>query len=135
MISAVDSSVILDVLTSDRVFAERSESILRQASLEGKLIICECVLAEVFPAFLGREKFEEFLADWQLEFVPANAECAMIAGEMFAKYLKRSREPRRILADFLIAAHALVHANRLLARDRGYLRDYFTDLEVLDPST
>ena len=38
------------------------------------------------------------------------------------------------MADYLIGAHAQTHADRLIARDRGYLRDYFADLTVLDPS-
>lgn len=29
---------------------------------------------------------------------------------------------------------AIGDADRLLARDRGYLRDYFKDLKVMDPS-
>ena len=45
MITAIDSSVILDALTEDPRFADISEEHLRKAALEGKLIVCECVLA------------------------------------------------------------------------------------------
>lgn len=57
-----------------------------------------------------------------------------MAGEYFARHLKRGGKQGRIVADFLIGAHAQMHADRLLARARGYLRDYFEDLLVLDPS-
>jgi len=134
MISAVDSSIILDVLTADPSFADASERLLRQASREGRLIIGECVLAEIFPALDKEADFKEFLTDWHLEFVPSSCESAVTAGRYFARYLSRDSKTNRVLPDFLIAAHALTHADRLLARDRGYLRDYFTKLKVLCPN-
>ncbi len=135
MITAVDSSVVLDVLTADSVHTEKSEGALRRASLQGQLIVCEAALAEIFPALGDRESVHEFLVDWQIDFIPSDEESAMLAGEMFFRYLERLREQKRILADFLIGALASVHADRLLARDRGHLRDYFSGLDVVDPTT
>ena len=135
MISAVDSSVILDVVTDDPRHADESEEALRWASREGQVIACECVLAEICPAFDGPDSFEEFLADWQMEFAPSSRQSATLAGRHFAAYLKRGGRRRRIVADFLIGAHAQTQADRLVARDRGFLRDYFSGLQLLDPSS
>ncbi|MFH1566580.1 MAG: type II toxin-antitoxin system VapC family toxin [Gemmatimonadota bacterium] len=124
MISAVDSSVILDVVTGDP----------RHASANGRLVACECVLTEIHPALDDPASFEEFLSDWQLEFVPSSQESAVMAGRHFAACLGPGGRPGRIVADFLIGAHAAIHAGRLLARDRGFLRDHFSGLRVVDPS-
>ncbi|MBN1675096.1 MAG: type II toxin-antitoxin system VapC family toxin [Kiritimatiellae bacterium] len=133
MITAIDSSVILDVLTEDPKYADASEACLRQASAEGKLILCECVLAEICPAVHSESVVSELLQDWQLEFVPSTRESAIMAGRHFGLYIRRGGTAKRIVADFLIGAHASVLADRLLARDRGYLRDYFKDLDVWSP--
>ena len=133
MITALDSSVLLDVITDSAAYAESSERLLRQAQAEGALIVCECVVAEIRPAF-GRADFDEFLTDWQLGFVPSSRESAALAGEHFARYLKRGGRAGRVLPDFLIGAQALRHADRLLARDRGYLRDYFSKLALWQPA-
>lgn len=131
MISALDSSIILDVLTANPQFFESSEALLRRATAEGKLVICECVLAEITPAFKDEKTLKDFLDDWQIEFVSSSRDSAILAGRNFARYLSRGGRAGRIVADFLIGAHAVLHADRLLARDRGYLRDYFPKLTVL----
>lgn len=133
MITAVDSSVLLDVLLADATHGKRSEAALRQAATEGALILSETVFAEVLPVITEVEA-PEWLADWQLKFVPSSLESAILAGGMFRTYLARGGKRGRVVADFLIGAHATVHAQRLLARDRGFYRDYFKRLTVLDPT-
>lgn len=131
MISAVDSSVLLDVLVNDPVHEARSAGLLRQARMEGRLIVCECVMAEIRPAFDSTPRFREFLRDLNLDYVPLGVAAAELAGECQTRYLSRGGAAKRVLPDFLIGAHARFQADRLLARDRGYLRDYFKGLLVL----
>jgi len=133
MVTAVDSSVLLDVLLNDPQHALRSIAALRQAATEGSLIICETTLAEIVPTLSGPE-LAQFLSDWSLAFVPSSQTSATLAGEMFRTYLSRGGKRGRVVPDFLIAAHAHTHATRLLARDRGYYRDYFTQMKLWDPA-
>jgi hypothetical protein len=39
-----------------------------------------------------------------------------------------------VVADFLVGAHALAQADRLLTRDRGFHRRAFAGLVIVDPS-
>ena len=133
MRTALDSSVLLDVIIDDPAHADASEVALRRAANEGSLLISECVLAEIRPAFRNGQ-IDEFISDWNLVFVPSTRETSVLAGEMFAAYLARRAGRRaRVLPDFLIGAHAFILGDRLLARDRGYYRDYFKRLVLMEP--
>jgi predicted nucleic acid-binding protein len=132
MRTALDTSVILDVLTNDKKWAEASQKSLKQAMSEGSLVIGECVLAEISPA-LDRADLPVFLEDWGIQFIPSSQASAFLAGEMYRTYLGRKGQAKRVLPDFLIGAHARHHSDRLLARDRGFYRDYFSDLVLIEP--
>lgn len=134
MVTAVDTSVLLDVLINDVEHAPVSLNALRKAAVEGSLVICEVVLAEVAPT-LPAADLPQFLSDWNLTFIPSSQSSAVLAGEMFRTYLQRSGKHGRVVPDFLIAAHARRHADRLLARDRGFYRDYFKDLLLWYPES
>ena len=132
MKTAVDTSVILDVVTDDPNWGDASEAALADAFELGSLVINDCVLAEITPA-LEPHDLECFLSDWRFLYIPTSQNVAMEAGRMYAKYLQHSGRAKRVLPDFLIGAHALETTGRLLARDRGYYRDYFMGLKVIEP--
>ena len=133
MVTAVDSSVLLDVIFDDPTHVRASLVALREARAQGTLIVSECVVAEVGPALEG-EQLTDFLHDWEIRFSPSTLASATLAAKTFRRYLSRGGRRGRIVPDFLIAAHAQLHAERLLARDRGFYRDYFAELNLWNPS-
>jgi predicted nucleic acid-binding protein len=69
-----------------------------------------------------------------IEFDPITAPTALAAAAAWKSYRARGGKRQRVVADFLIGAHALTQSDRLLTRDRGFYRAYFSRLRVLDPS-
>jgi hypothetical protein len=103
------------------------------------------------------EKLKSFLSDTGMKIACSDEKSLFPAGTRWAEYVKKSagnkflcgrcahtfevRCPQcasmltsrlHVLADFLIGAHALVHADCILSRDFGVYRTYFNDLRVVD---
>lgn len=132
MTTAVESSVLLDVLAGRPEAAQKAAESLACCAAEGRLIVCETVIAEVAPE-TGADRIVEFLNDWHIEFAAASEAGAILAGRMHADYLQRGGRRGRVVPVFLIGAHALTHADRLLTRDAGFARDYFKGLATIAP--
>ena len=136
MMTAVDTSVLLDLLLQDPSFGARSEEALRKASKAGALIVCEVVYAELAGLFPSQAALEAFLRDAGLQLRPSGSEVLWKAGELWRRFcLDRPRHAtitRRILADFLIGAHAQLLAEQLLTRDKGFYRAVFVGLRLAD---
>jgi len=153
MITAVDTNILLDVLIPDAPHADESEGALAQALRAGAVVISGPVYAELAVHFPQQERLDRFLADTGLRLQPSNADALYRAGSAWSEYLRRrpalacpqcgarqdlrcdecgaSVQPRQhVVADFIIGAHALVQADQLLTRDRGYYATYFPELTL-----
>ena len=135
MKTAVDSSVLLDVLTADDKFGERSRKALKEAYDRGALVACDVVWAETFACSDETDGIVEALDLLGVRFEPLGREAAQLAAKLWRAHRKASSVGRkRLIADFLVGAHAQLQADLLLSRDRGFYRTAFRALRVLDPS-
>ncbi len=130
---ALDSSVLLDVLTEDAQFGDASARTIGDAMGQGDVVICDAVVAEVQTMLETRETAMEALATFGIRYLPTSEQAAVRAGHMQRRFRDRGGRRERVVADFLIGAHALLQCQALVTRDAGFFRDYFKGLKVIVP--
>ncbi len=132
---AVDSSVLIDVLTDDPVFGESSSAHLESAMERDDIVICDVVLAEVATKIHPVDDLLDSLAVMGVNFSAISEKAAIRAGLMQRRFRERGgKRTERVVADFLVGAHALMHCNALITRDTGFHRDYFKGLKIINPA-
>ena len=92
------------------------------------------VWAEVASFFPAPAAAEEAMGQFRVTFSPITLPTALAPSRAWRMYRDRGGRRSRLVADFLIGAHALSQPERLLTRDRGLYRAYFSSLRVLDPA-
>jgi predicted nucleic acid-binding protein len=140
MKTAVDTNVIVALWDRDERLSRSAEAALLDASRGGRILIAAPVFAELLAAPGRGEAFLfRFLQDTSIEVDWEMDETIWrMAGRAFRDYaarrkLKRESGPRRILADFLIGAHAVRRCTALLTLDDRVYRASFPDLQLIRP--
>ena len=135
MITAVDTSVLIDVFGADPRFGAHSANALRLCLNEGAVVACAAVWSETRAAFASDEAFLRAMGLLAVGFSAPTQQAATLAGVTCKKHRAAGGKRDRVIADFLIGAHAAAQCDRLLTRDRGYYKKYFNGLVVLEPSS
>jgi predicted nucleic acid-binding protein len=133
MTTAIDTNILLDILIPNDFSYDASAAAI-QDSAAGSLVICDMVYAELCIHFGTREERDAFLESTEVGVQSLTREAHFLASRAWRAYRERGGNRSRILADFLIGAHAQQQATRLLSRDRGFYRQLFPSLTVLDPA-
>ena len=130
MITAVDTSVLLDIFLADERHGPESQERLKAAYDTGAVVICDIVYAELVPAFGDRALLDDTLRRINTSASPITTDIAFEAGLRWQRYRQAGGPRERIITDFLIGAHALSVADNFLTRDRGFYTSYFPELST-----
>ncbi len=128
----VDTNVILDVIGADEEFGLISKGCLSRCAGTGVLIINPVIYAEVGAVIETIEELDELLPKSLFRRDPLPWEAAYLAGRAFRRYRSRGGKKSRVLADFLIGAHAVTEGMTLITRDQGYAKSF--QIAIEDPT-
>lgn len=138
MRTAIDTNV-LSALWGGETSAGRVSVALDAAANVGSLVICAVVFVEArgyrgatqefIGTFLDSARID---TDWTID-----RPVWQLAAERFEGYGERRRrqgagEPRHVPADFVIAAHAILYADRLITLDQRRYRADFPELNLVE---
>ncbi len=137
MTTAIDTNVIVALWDDDPSISLAAETALETAFRRGSLVVSAPVVAELIAAPGRTEAFitlfleENGIAiDWDF-----GETIWLSAGRAFQAHAERRRKQRdhrtrRLLADFLIGAHAHIRGYRLLSLDERIYRAAFPALKI-----
>ncbi|MGB6822211.1 MAG: type II toxin-antitoxin system VapC family toxin [Candidatus Acidiferrales bacterium] len=138
MTTAIDTNILVALWNEDDTLNTLARLALDAALGRGGLVIAAPVFAELLAAPSRNETFlDSFFketgisVDWNLDEAVWRT-----AGKAFQHFVARRRKqrdsgPRRILADFLIGAHALQNGFRLLTLDNHIYSAAFPRLAIV----
>ncbi|HVA92482.1 MAG TPA: PIN domain-containing protein [Chloroflexota bacterium] len=141
MITALDTNIVVGVLEGEEALASHLALLVDRLAEQGDVLISPIVYAELLAAPSRPPALvEAFLSqttvrvDWSLEKI-----IWQVAGLAYRTYVRHRQTEgasvtrRRILADFVIGAHAVGRQATLLTWDEGIYHTYFPELSTVAP--
>jgi predicted nucleic acid-binding protein len=137
MRTAIDTNV-LSALWSSEPISSLVDRALNKARIEGALAVSAALYAELLAhPKMTEERMNAFLGETGVTVdFDLPKQIWLEAGRRFTRYVQRRRRSgdgraRRLLADFIIGAHALTQADRLMTLDPGRFKRDFPELQLI----
>ena len=137
MTTAIDTNVVVALWDKDPTLSLAAQTALEAAFNRGGLVVSAPVFAELIAASGRTETFvSSFLeetgitVDWDLGEAVWRSAGRAFQGYVERRHKQRDAGGRRILADFLIGAHAQTRAYRLLTLDERLYKAAFPTLTI-----
>ena len=102
----VDSSVLIDVIEAQSIWADWSEQRILMARARGRLVINLIVYAEISRDFADKTLLDAFLSDTGIGIEPLDDHVAFLAARAHDAYRAAGGQRSAALPDFFIGAHA-----------------------------
>lgn len=129
----VDTNVVVDILTGDKLWLEWSAEQLIAHSQAGPLYINEICYAEISVRIESESKLQSELRELSIELERTPTHALFVAGQAFRRYRAAGGPRTTILPDFFVGAHAEVSQRPLLTRDPRRYRAYFPKVQLITP--
>lgn len=130
-----DTNVIVDILEPDPRWSAWSGGQIAIAVQRDVVVASVVTVAECAGRFAGFLELQVAFDALDLEIDDVPIEAMFAAGQAFRRYRHAGTSRDKILADFLIGAHASVRRGALITRDTSIYRRYFPDLTLITPET
>ena len=131
----VDTNIVLDLVTLDPQWSLWSRRALARARLESSVRASAVVVGELANRTASRVECMTLLRSFGIEPQVLDILAGYRAGEAQRAYRLAGGTREKLLADFLIGAHAEIANVPLLTRDPRRYRAYFPDLKLITPET
>ncbi len=129
-----NTNILIDLFTGPQPDSDLADAALRNAAVASTLSLSVVCYAELAARFTVQRNLDNFLSQVGLRIDNLDQQTALLAGQLYQQYRQRGGSRTRILPDFLIAAHAQLHANRLLTRDKRFFATIFPKLKAVSPA-
>jgi len=129
----VDSCVILDLITNDPIWAEKSQHLLEVCDSKGNLCINPIIYTEISVGFSDIKLVDEVVDAMKLTWLDIPKEALFLTGKVFVKYRRNQGTKSHPLPDFYIGAHAQAARLQLLTRDTARYKTYFPNVKLILP--
>ena len=129
----VDTNIIIDLRERDARWYDWSSTAV--ASSNEPVSASAIVIGELAMRTAHEDELSKMLTGFGIVVKPLNSTAAFRAGLAHRGYRQSGGTREKLLADFLIGAHACAESEPLLTRDPRWYRSYFPELTLITPES